>query len=350
MNPIPGTSAGTGIAVAPVAPQLGPGMIQFDQKKAPAFFGDVNKDSLSIQEWIVRIDHMRTSLGWTAAQTYHNAKNALFGAAAAIITSRCAVQEDHEETWAWLQKILKKQFGKCNTSRAYVDLMFAMKPELNIKADLNHFIAKIHANFALIHEAIADPTCEMNPAGGAYTPQQTLELLKAEKKRIVDTFSFAFMVNLLPPEVRTKVLEQKPTTMADTFDKVDEVQRMLLDEKRPLQHSPVVHASEGSYEALLNEVKKLRSKVEGSNNQNQTNNGRRNNNNKRNNGSNNASKMCNYCHKKGHGTIDCFKRKNDKAPCYNNKGEPYYPEGEQAGSNAQQTDAGQKGPGFRPWV
>ena len=37
-------------------------------------------------------------------------------------------------------------------------------------------------------------------------------------------------------------------------------------------------------------------------------------------------KKCLYCNKTNHGIIDCYKRKDDKAPCYNAKGEPFYPE------------------------
>lgn len=79
------------MALAPVAPQLGAGLIQFDQKKAPAFFRDVNKDPVNIQEWCTRIEHKRTSLRWTQQQAYQNAKNALFSATTSIVTARCRI-------------------------------------------------------------------------------------------------------------------------------------------------------------------------------------------------------------------------------------------------------------------
>ena len=359
-NPVPGGSAGP--VLAPVAPALGPGLIQFDQKKAPAFFADVNKDPISIHEWIQRIEHMKTSLGWTNAQTYHNAKNSLFGAAADIITTRVRVADDHEEHWDWLKKTLKTEFGQCTSSRSYVDLMFSMKPETNIRSDLNQFASKIHANFYQIEEAIPNPECNMNPAGGAYTPQETLNLLVAEKKRVVNQFAYAFIVNLLPPEVRTKVLEQKPNNISETLDKIRETRRMLIDEKRPLSTTGShVHALNPEYENLLNEVAKMKTQLENAT-QNRNNQGQgRRNNQKKNNGSG-TPKKCVYCNKNGHGMIDCFKRKNDKAPCYNAKGEAFYPEGEKPQANVQEDNAvytpeaneprpaGQKGPGFQSWV
>ena len=97
--------------MAPVmqAPVL-PSFVQFDQKKIPAFFNDPRRDPAPITEWIRRIENMKTSLGWTEAQTYSNAKNALFGSAAHVIETRCdaRVNEGFEETWAWLKKTLKK--------------------------------------------------------------------------------------------------------------------------------------------------------------------------------------------------------------------------------------------------
>ena len=70
----------------------------------------------------------------------------------------------------------------------------------------------------------------------------------------------------------------------------------------------------------------------------------------------NLPKHCQYCQKKGHGQVECFKRKNDKAPCYNVKGEPFYPQGEEAGpkvnapvQNAKPAEVRQ-GSDFPGWV
>ena len=70
----------------------------------------------------------------------------------------------------------------------------------------------------------------------------------------------------------------------------------------------------------------------------------------------NQPKHCQYCQKKGHGQVECFKRKNDKAPCYNVKGEPFYPQGEEAGAKVNAPIQGAKpaevsqGSDFRGWV
>ena len=50
-----------------------------------------------------------------------------------------------------------------------------------------------------------------------------------------------------------------------------------------------------------------------------------------------SQKQCSYCRKTGHSQEDCYSRKNDKAPCLTNKGDPYYPS----------SDADWKGPPIR---
>jgi hypothetical protein len=228
--------------MAPVmqAPAM-PSFVQFDQKKIPAFFNDPRRDPAPITDWIRRIDNMKTSLGWTEAQTYSNAKNALFGSAADVMETRCDVRvnEGFQETWAWFKKALKKEFDDCASSRAYVDLMFAIKPQTTLQSDIKGATARIYSDFKRIREAISD-TVVPAPAGVGYNQAEAQALVDAEKMRVVDAFAYAFMVNFLPSELRTKVLEQKPETIADTFLAISESHKRLLDEKRPLAANPTL--------------------------------------------------------------------------------------------------------------
>jgi hypothetical protein len=104
--------------LAPVAQQPGvaQNFVQFDQKKIPAFFNDTRRDPAPVSVWIRRIDNMKTSLGWDEAQTYSNAKNALFRSAAEIIEARVLVDATFQQTWEWLKKALKREFNDCSTS------------------------------------------------------------------------------------------------------------------------------------------------------------------------------------------------------------------------------------------
>jgi hypothetical protein len=50
----------------------------------------------------------------------------------------------------------------------------------------------------------------------------------------VDVFAYAFMVNHLPAELRTKVLEQEPKTIANVFRITADTRKQLKDKERPL--------------------------------------------------------------------------------------------------------------------
>ena len=44
----------------------------------------------------------------------------------------------------------------------------------------------------------------------------------------------AFLINFLPPNLQTKVLESKPTTMKECVYNAHEIQRMIRDKSRPV--------------------------------------------------------------------------------------------------------------------
>jgi disulfide oxidoreductase YuzD len=344
--------------LAPVAQQPGvaPTFVQFDQKKIPAFFNDTRRDPAPVAVWIRRTDNMKTSLNWDEAQTYSNAKNALFGSAAEIIDAQALVDATFQQTWEWLKKALKREFDDCSTSRAYVDLIFAIKPQTSVDADLSAFISKIYNDFDRIKGAITDTVVPAAPVGN-FTQATLQEYVNNEKKRIVDAFAYAFMVNMLPAEVRTKVLEQKPETIADVFRVTADTRKRMKDERRPLipGNGPRLNLAQDSdqFENLVSAVqRRLTTKPAGGNN----NSNQQGNNQKKKKKQGNQSgqpKKCNYCHKTGHSTVDCFKRKEDKAPCYTAKGEAFYPEGEQSpkvNQKAETEPGSEKGSDFRGWV
>ena len=59
-------------------------------------------------------------------------------------------------------------------------------------------------------------------------------MLKAAHKNVVDQFTMAFLVNFLPPNLRTKVLESKPANMKQCVYNAHEIQRMIRDKSRPV--------------------------------------------------------------------------------------------------------------------
>jgi hypothetical protein len=237
-----------------------------------------------------------------------------------------------------------------------VDLIFAIKPQTSVDADLSAFISKIYNDFDRIKGAITDTEIPNAPVGN-FTRDNLREYVTKEKSRIVDAFAYAFMVNMLPAEVRTKVLEQKPETISDVFWVTADTRKRIKDERRPLipGNGPQLNVSsvnqESEFENLVSAVsRRLAPKPAGGN----SGNNQQGNNQKKKKKQNNQSGQlmkCNYCHKTGHSKVDCFKRKEDKAPCYTAKGEAFFPEGEQGTKVNQEVESESgKGSDFRTWV
>ena len=189
-------------------------------------------------------------------------------------------------------------------------------------------------------------------------------------------------MNLQPPAVRTKALDKAPATIGEAIDTINLIQKALLDEKRPL-HAPMTATpiavpqvismadSESMIDtsnpmapfliAALEENSKLKKAQVAAQNGPTGGQGGGRNRRRRNNQNNQQSgnqagngqtgpKTCSYCQKKGHGQLDCFKRKNDKAPCINVRGEPFYPQGEESGrTNVNQAQV-REGSDFPNWV
>lgn len=326
--------------------------MQYDQKKVPTFFAKPEKDTLTIREWIKRIDSMKNSLGWTEEATYHNAINGLFYPANEIVNVHLDVDihADFVETWTWLKKRLTILFDQNAThGRAYVDILWGIRQKNSIHDDIDLHVSQVYTQFLRIRDMLPDPVV---PDQVNYTRQQVIQYCNDMKKKLINEIAWAFMVNTLPGDLRTKVLEKNPETIADTLSEVKKARKLLIDKTRPLDpaskatvHEVGLPMDEEAFAAAFHrQFNKLSMgfKPMGQQPANNSNNKRKNNKkkNQQNQGASNnqanqgraqdQTKSCTYCNQNGHGALTCFRRKNDKAPCINAKGEAFYPEGENA--------------------
>jgi hypothetical protein len=140
-----------------------------------------------------------------------------------------------------------------------------------------------------------------------------------------------FMVIMLPPTLRTKVIEKNPTSVTETLRHVQECQKLILDEKRPTgitNQTPSVHQIDANtlpddqLEHLIQVLQKRRgqSTSRGSRGNNRGSRG-----NNRNSNIDRSALKCSHCQRTGHGVVECFTRIENELPCYNQKGEAYYP-------------------------
>jgi hypothetical protein len=238
------------------------------------------------------------------------------------------VNNDFEETWTWLKKKLRKQFGDCTSSREYVDIIFKMKPQTDLKVNSVVTASHIYGEFNKIKNAIHDDNFNV-AVGGPVARAEVKQLLAQEKIQICDAFAFAFMVNLLPAGVRTKVLDKDPQTIAETMDFIKDAYRSVVDEKRPLGMPAALQANITELSMINGDMSRMEQMMammmntkfqqfKSENNFNKKKKKNQNNQGNQNNAGGNASgstpKQCTYCQKKGHGQLTCWKRKGDKAP------------------------------------
>ena len=315
--------------IHPVA-AAAPAIVQIDQKKVPVFLGELGKDSLTVREWIRRVEAMKGSFGWSELEAFNNAHAALFGAAATIMQSleKRSVSPDYEQTWTWFKKQMLMQFGGMRTSRAIVDILQALKPNTDVTKDAVHVAAIIEGEFTRIGELIDKPDVGQ-PVAGHFTPAEAQTLCEKAAARVLEQFTTAFMINYQAPPIRSKMLEREPATMAECFKVAGEAYRIVNDERRPLgQAGTRVHQldelPDEELEQALMAIQKRRGTYNPGNNAGKKNynSGKKSN---QSGGSGKGKLKCLHCQKNGHGIVDCFQRIRNQEPCYNQKGEPYFP-------------------------
>jgi hypothetical protein len=335
-NPTPGGSGGAAPIIAPLAPAQAGQIIQIDQKKVPVFHGEPGKDGIDIREWIRRIDSMKTAFAWMEQATYENARAALFGYAAMVMLTQCkkSVNHDFVNTWTWLKKRMLAIFGNVDDYRAMIDILQGIKPKANIHEDMLKFVSEIDQEFDKITSVMDKPEVTI-PAAGHFTREECQEMCDKAVARCVEQFNMGFMVNMLPPVLRTKVIEKNPRTVTDTHRHVQECQKLILDEKRPTgvdRQTPNIHQLDSlnvsalpdqHLDHLIQAIQRRQSQTapRGSRGNNRGSRG-----NNRNSNVDRSSLKCVHCH----GVVECFKRIEDELPCYNQKGEAYFPDTDKA--------------------
>ena len=362
-NPIPGSS-GAGFAVAPVAAAAQNPMMQIDQKKVPVFHGEPDKDSLTIVHWCARIDGLKDAHNLSDEVTFANASAALFGIASRTAANWAIIYKaDHRKTWTYLKKKMLSHFGNITGSRAFIDAMFGIQQRTDTFVNLDKFNADVVDAFEVVKQILPAPDA---PPQGNYTAEQCHTREKLVHETLLNKMCMAFMTQLLPPELRTKVLEKNPDTVAQSTEYAKEAQNLLRDKSRPIgtgsgiQKPRVLAIQEDLQEAgslddlILNAVERAFKKKNfnpgNANNRNQNRNGAAQGTRPK------SQKQCSYCRKTGHSQEDCYSRKNDKAPCLTVKGDPYYPssdadwKGPPSRSTKQAAPIVSKGQDFPHWV
>ena len=99
-------------------------------------------------------------------------------------------------------------WGDVKDSRSYINAMFSIRPGSNNLDNLDWLTADVMEAFQVVSNTLTQPDTQMVVADREhYTMAMVNTMLKATHKNVVDQVTMAFMVNFLPPNLRTKVME-----------------------------------------------------------------------------------------------------------------------------------------------
>lgn len=326
-------------------------LTQVDARKLPCFYGEPDRDSITPQEFINRVDMVKASQGWEDDQTYANVYTALYGKAGRWVQHLKLVHDDHTATWDYLKKQFTAQFVKQQDGSAMMEAMSSIKPLVNVNpamADIDTLLADVMDAFIIIDNVIPQ---DVVPVDGLINQAQVNDLIKANRKMVIGVFQRTMYVNNLPADIRSKIKEKNPNTMAECVKmarqlQADEVQKSAGQHKKIFvigkETGPSAEANPTdsfSSDEIASMRQFFQNKNRGGNptrgngsfrgRGNNSHRGNKNNSSRGNsnssNGNNGTTTHCIFCKKNGHNQENCFRRIRENAPCYDAKGRRYFP-------------------------
>ena len=122
-------------------------------------------------------------------------------------------------------------FGNMQSSRSFIEAMFGIRQRTDTFDNLDKSNPDVVNSFWVVREMLPLPD---GPPPGNYTAEQCHAREKTVQENVLNKICMAFMTQLLPPEIRAKVLEKSPTTMAQSSEYTAEAQQLIRDKSRPM--------------------------------------------------------------------------------------------------------------------
>ena len=350
----------------------------------PIFYGQTDKDTITLKYYISRIDQGVTALNWTQENAYVAFKNSLKGPAANWLGYFSHISRETALTWEAYKPHFRKAFGDKTDPMVFANTMFNIKLA-NGSSNIYNYVAQITDVMALHIEKFLASVITF-PAGHVYTAAQQREIksfVDAGFHAVHDDFVKEFILGGLPEDLKTKVAN-KPNldTVLQIVDFLINEQNIcekkkngLLGEMKPAPHNPPAAGSIHSVapqEAAFTPEEALAA-IQFQNSFRGQSRGRGNRGGARGRGgpprgqhsfpgaAGGASQrggaqqssqrggntgggaiqkdaFCIYCHKKFHKQEECRSRIRDNAPCYSPSGTAYFPKVINSAEEAEQQE------------
>ncbi len=324
--------------------------LKIQQTKLPEFWGQKDKDSISANEFVKRVDKMMSANNWSDKVAFNNFGLALKGEANTWLDSQVMLKKivGDRERWTIIRPFFKEEFATESDDKLILDSLahMAMWPSENVRS----FFRRLNKVNTVILDAYQGYT--LTPpdpvADGAGNITLTLNDFNAYKKALVENVVEFYILNqfraaLLPDLRRVINLQPMHSLDLDTAVRLATIELRSKDEARSGTKINPVQQS-GEEEDVVEAVtqnrsqKKFYPQAQQNRGQQQRQNSRppQQNNNYRNNqqqwrsnnpgnNSNRNNKTCSFCRRLGHCQEECRKRMNANQPCIDANGKTFWP-------------------------
>ena len=271
--------------------------------------------------------------------TYQKARAALFARAASYINHQANenVDPEYTATWTWLQGSLQKRFG--DDCKEKVELIF--NPESDDIPDPEQNLGSTSSD-----KRTHKKSRETAPRPAA-TPTRSLPSKKTTRN---EQRSQARAASYEDRPRQNKGSVPRPATLPRT-KQMEERAQATIQATAQAAIQATVQATIQAIPTLIKQLEQDQAETQKGDNSGGGRQGRNHSQQPR-----DQAKYCQYCRQNGHGQLDCLKRKSDKAPCVNVRGESYYPANERSNhktgrhtQTARSTEVRQ-GSDFHTWV
>ena len=352
VNPINQPAEQVPIVQAQVVPGANGNMdLKIQQTKLPEFWGQKDKDSISANEFVKRVDKLKSANNWSEKVAFDNVGLALKGEANVWLDSQVTLKhiEGDREQWSIIRPYFKEEFATESDDKLILDGLahMAMRPTENVRS----FFGRLNAVNKVIKDAYDSytikPAAPVPDNNGNIT--MPLANFQAYQKALIDNVMEFNILNqfraALLPELR-RVINLQPieTLDLDTAVRLATIELRSRDESKGSSKIQAVQQDEqdDNVEAITqNRQQRFAPSNQQSRGQQNRQNYRPQNNYRPNNqqqwrsgpnsnsgpgnNSNRNKTTCIFCKKLGHRQEDCRKRINANQPCLDANGKTFWP-------------------------
>jgi len=329
----------------------------------PLFYGEKEKDTITLTTYIERIDQGVTALEWTDAQAYIYFSNTLKGTAADWLVGHLIDNDNIAKHWSIMKPALRLAFNDITDHTIFAKDMGKLKIG-QFDGNLLKYYAAIAKSMSLHMEQFAAVPLTLPAAHGLNAEQVVLcqnEVAKATK-HIHDVFRKEFFISGLTKAQVDKISNKPELTTAGqmlTFLKrTDEISKRQVEDPAPAPAPtpapaaaakiyPVPEDEEemAAFAAFTAQRQAFRGQQNGRGNGNGRGRGHFHKAGNGGNGGNGGQKQdaagkpnCIFCKATGHRQEKCYKRIAENAPCIDQNGRNFFPKSAQKQNSVQPDD------------